>query len=61
MIASGIRNTLSKISIFLLSAGAVFAAGEFEGRWDLTEIAQDREYASWLEVTKKDSGWKGSV
>ena len=59
MIASRIRNTLSKVSILLLAAGAVFAAGDFEGRWDLTEKAQSREYASWLEVTREGSGWTG--
>ena len=59
MIANGIGNILSRIGILLLSAGVVFAAGDFEGRWDLTEKAQSREYASWLEVTQEGSGWTG--
>ena len=61
MIANGIGNILSRIGILLLSAGAVFAAGDFEGRWDLTEKAQGREYASWLEISKKGSGWTGRL
>jgi len=59
MITSGIKNSLFKVAALLLSAGVGLAANDFEGRWDLTESAQDRKYASWLEVTPKGSGWTG--
>src|SRR6188474_813874 len=38
------------------AAGAPVEASVYLGRWDLTLKAPEREYSSWLEITRHDGG-----
>ena len=47
------------IGIWCLNQSPASAADGFEARWNLTERGEARSFASWLEINRDGSGWRG--
>lgn len=52
---------LQLIVLLFAVHGLAWGSSEYVGRWDVTEQAGGREYASWMEITQEGGDFKGRV